>query len=129
MLTLPIQAGKTYKTRDGRKVTCISAFDHTAKFSEHQNLTWVDTGTNSKIIPNDPWDLVDDWNSPVREVTRKEIVPGVYGRIKILNSDMENNAYLWFDHPEDGDRKLYHFTANELREAAKVFVQLADALD
>lgn len=71
---------------------------------------------------------------PVRTVTRKEIVPGVYGRVKVADyvpEHMSGNAAI---HLADrcgktGPASLHWLNATELRAAAVTFVELADALD
>lgn len=63
-------------------------------------------------------------SSPVREVTRKEIVPGVYGRVRVIEEATGRVAFSM------GESGTYHvFNPTELREAATVFNQLADALE
>lgn len=65
--------------------------------------------------------IVND--SPVRTVTRREIVPGTYGRI-VVDGASNGTVKLTFKYktipPE--------FTAEELDSAAMVFSQLAEAL-
>ncbi len=76
----------------------------------------------SWLIRSDDIELVND--GPVRTVTRREIVPGVYGRV-VLDGASNGTAKLTFNYktvpPE--------FTAEELREAAHVLNQIAEALE
>ena len=63
--------------------------------------------------------------SPVRTKTVKEIVPGRYGRIEI--ADAESRVYA--DVPRVFVECIGWFNASELREAARIFIELADALE
>lgn len=82
------------------------------------------------------WDLIEPAQSgPVRTVTttRKEIVPGVYGRLKItpiVSRDQWKNVAIQFvmrgDIKEIAEAAL---SPSELRAAAETFTQLADALE
>lgn len=88
---MKIEAGRYYKTRDGRKVGpmehCGSDTDH--PWQEAKNMSahiWRDDGTSK--WRNDPT-LIAEWptepTGPVRTVTRttREIVPGVYGGLEV----------------------------------------------
>lgn len=74
----------------------------------------------SWLIRSDDIELVND--GPVREVTRREIVPGVYGRV-VVESCEDCEVAVSFT---DESRWL---NADELREAAHLFNQLAEALE
>lgn len=57
-------------------------------------------------------------SSPIRTVTRKEIVPGVYGIVRVARPDVGLSVSLDpFNTPE------------ELREAAHILNQLAEVLE
>lgn len=66
--------------------------------------------------------------SPVRAVNRKEIVPGVYGRVAVGGMKNGNIAVGLLD-----DSRLYDLTAFldvvELRATAATLLEIADALD
>ena len=120
---MQIEAGKYYRTRDGRKVGpawtdgnqphpwCVP-FDE----SEH----WYrDDGAS--CLGNAGYDIIAEWTEaptgPVRTVTRKEIVPGVYG-----------NVIVWND--GSGDVSVMNMrTATELRAAIATLTEIADALE
>jgi len=77
------------------------------------------------------WDLslVEETpKSPVRERMVKEIVPGVYGRIEV---DGRFGSIINFRMLSVSGNKsnIYGFTVKDLRNAAIVFNQLADALE
>lgn len=83
------------------------------KLEEHK-VWFHETGTY--LSPHDV-KLVAE--SPIRTVTRKEIVPGVYGKVEV-------SLY-----PDGSPCILVSFpkTATELREAAHTLTQIAEALD
>ncbi len=62
---------------------------------------------------------------PVRKVTRTEVVPGTYGRIDVLETDIAACVGVRFDYSEP----FAACTAAELRAAAAVFLSLAEALE
>jgi len=120
---MQIEAGKYYRRRDGKKrgpawtdgnqphPWCVP-FDE----SEH----WYrDDGAS--CLGNADADLIAEWTEaptgPVRTVTRKEIVPGVYG-----------NVIVWND--GSGDVSVMNMrTATELRAAIATLTEIADALE
>lgn len=63
---------------------------------------------------------------PIRTVTRREIVPGVYGALRI-DSHISSKVYIGFN-TECGNRFI-GLGATELREAAHILNQLAEALE
>lgn len=57
-------------------------------------------------------------SSPIRTVTRREIVPGVYGPIKVgKDGAIDFDRYVWRNDPD------------QLREAARIFNEIADVLE
>lgn len=63
--------------------------------------------------------------SPVRTETRREIVPGVYGRLRTLGvGSLGANALRV---PVSLEQRFY--TAADLREAARIFNEIADVLE
>lgn len=130
---MKIEAGKYYKARDGRKVGPMERNVESAI-----ELPWLERGNDQCAWHGDgkryvgskapEWDLVAEWTdeptSPVRTVTRREIVPGTYGLVVVSGG------------PDQGGGPFVRvvlgreaFDASELRAAAKVFTDLADALD
>lgn len=95
--------------------------------------------------PGHPDHLVREWvepadEGPVRTVTRREIVPGVYGRVLVTEADKGDAeqgyggvCVEWCNRNGDphsnNDRDPALMTAHELRSAAMVLSQLAEALD
>ena len=86
-------------------------------------VSYVDRTGYVTHCPTRYWELVE--TSPVRTVTRKEIVPGQYGRVDI--EDFEPGQVI----VELNSRPCgsYSIDASELRDAARIFNELADALD
>lgn len=117
---MKIEEGRYYKTRDGRKVGPMEYED------SGDDQPWTDgmryycedgKWSNSETEK----DLISEWQEgPIREVRRREIVPGVYGDVKV-------NIY-------DGTRldiflEKRFMNAEQLREAAHLFNQLAEVLE
>jgi len=126
---MKIEAGKFYKTRDGRKVgPMIWVRDgalpepYCMFKAEGEEYSWDYHGHYSHTYSGvSQMDLISEWpsyddNGPIREVRRREIVPGVYGIVRLLSRGsvgVETNLY----------------TAEQLREAAHLFNQLAEVLE
>lgn len=121
-----IEEGKFYKTRDGRKVGPM-AWENTGKSYVYPQGgywavsgvgTWWQDGKYYKDKSTDS-DIISEWPSdargPIREILRREIVPGVYGIVEI--TDVRGVGIDCIP------------TATELREAAHLFNQLAEFLD
>lgn len=73
-------------------------------------------------VTSDPerWELVED--GPVRTVTRREIVPGMYGCVEVLSFDKDGVTITF-------GPSCPYLCAEELRSAAMIFSQLAEALE
>ncbi len=107
----------------GKITNCPVGFETIVEdFLGYGNGFWyrgADGSRQNSTTPTD-WELVE--TGPVRTVTRKEIVPGVYGVVRVygtgsrgVNVDITGN--------------YSHKSSDELRAAASVFNELADALD
>ncbi|QIC52914.1 hypothetical protein [Brucella phage EF4] len=86
---LKIEAGKYYKTGDGRKVGPIKSYEdryfHKASFACRE-WTYLENGKWAGSLNNDNRDLISEWSeAPIRTVTRREIVEGVYGSVDIYH--------------------------------------------
>jgi hypothetical protein len=128
------------RTRDGRRVGPL--YDN-RKSDDHRNYAWKCLGveyihrSDGKDGPYNaawcvdgrfyettthPLDLVAEWiDSPVRIVTRREIVPGTYGTVAV--GDVTTNGNAVAISVGSG-----HYTPDELDAAARVLTQLAGAL-
>lgn len=80
-------------------------FHHRVKFDEFPHDLWID---NNNIKPIEV--------GPIRTVARREIVPGNYGLIQMLDNGC---MYIETD----------TYTADQCREAAHVLNQIAEALE
>jgi ribosomal protein S28E/S33 len=68
-------------------------------------------------------------SGPVREVTRKEIVPGVYGRVCIGEKEGDTVMMKLANRLGKPDHVTYHFmTAAELTAAIDTLTQIRDAM-
>lgn len=69
--------------------------------------------------------------SPIRTVTRTEIVPGVYGRLSVARQSGEEPRAMIALADSLGNVTMTHhgWSIDELRAAALVLTQLADALE
>lgn len=85
----------------------------------------IDKGGQFWIWRDDQIELIGN-ESPIRTVTRREIVPGTYGKIFI--NDYNESANTVSLNVKD-DFGCVYFNAEELREAAHLFSQLAEALE
>lgn len=128
-----IREGGFYRTRDGRKVGPARPADDYAyglgyKWSLGVEWYYQDNGIAGNGT-HEPHDLIAEWTdepaSPIREITRKEIVPGVYGVIEIWKP---------IELPGDSGRVVdieiirNPMSESELEAAASVFMQIAAAL-
>ncbi len=123
-----IEAGKYYRSRDGRKIgpmrRCDGSHPWCGPASDGLGVTYY-RGENGSFYSNDTesnHDLVAEWlDSPVRARTIIEIVPGVYSDVHVDSGLAPNAAAIHYHEARA--------TASDLRAAAAVFVQLAEALE
>lgn len=119
-----LEVGKYYKRRDGRKVgpmvrNTAGDYTETHPFACEQGYTYkVDGGY---LIENreDVFDIIAEWGdepaSPVRTGTRKEIVLGVYGKVRVTAG-----MYIHVNSMS---------TAADIRAAIATLTQIADAME
>lgn len=126
---MKIEAGKYYKTRDGRKVGPVreqNGYLTTDRwhYAENGECCYKGISGNEK---HPEFDLISDWQEgPIRTVTRREIVAGVYGKVFINDYDpLENTVSLNVKE----DFGCVSFNAEELREAAHILNQIAEVLE
>lgn len=120
-----IEAGKFYRTRAGRKVGPMVRMSRDLVWpwtDPKRTATWREDGTQSFTPGKDSdIDLVTEWTEgPVRTVTKKEIVPGVYGAVVVVGPIGASRANVCVNG---------NLSAAQLRAAAATFLELADALD
>jgi hypothetical protein len=110
-----LEVGKYYKTRDGRKVRPMAISRSGVIGVASGECWWMETGTKHKMRDSDH-DIIAEWHDfPVRTVTRKEIVPGAYGKVRVTGG-----MYIHVNSMS---------TAAELRAAIKTLTQIAEALE
>lgn len=133
-----IEEGKFYKTMDGRKAS-VSDFCHSVCNVEIDNKMVGYVFIENGMADIDPkggegiefeYDLIEEWTdepkSPIETKLVKKLVPGVYGKLKVEPHEY-HSALIGLD---DNKMIVYKaFTANELRAAAKTFIEIADYLD
>lgn len=122
---MKIEEGKFYKTRDGRKVGPMvrwcDDFQARRPWSTSKGYDtspcWGDDG-NTAILGNV---LISEWEEgPIRTVTRRIIEPGDYGIIEVM-LDKHGQLEIGLNYTR--------VDANDLRSAAMILSQLAEALD
>lgn len=119
-----LEPNKYYKTRDGRKVGplsyCGPVWSNSTR-TEH----WFEDGSRNRH-KDEPGDIIADWvnDGPVREVTRKEIVPGTYGIVGVGDVGVSGERA-----PVGLVGGTLFRTAAELREAAATFNAIAEVLE
>lgn len=124
---LKLEVGKSYRGVDGNKygpMECVGSSEH--PWNEAGSVSchvWRCDGTSN--WQGDPtliaeWPADEEPTGPVRTVTRKEIVSGQYGIVKV-------DA----DRPTGNPRIIVSAvpTASELRAAIATLTEIADALE
>ena len=130
---MKIEEGKYYRTRDGRKVGPMKLDEDSfsARFHWIGDGNGADYDNSGRDCDNDDcvYHLIAEWPdepaSPVRTVTRKEIVEGDYGVVTV-GSTIGSTVSITLDGSREGWVRV---SAEQIREAAKVFTEIADALD
>lgn len=114
-------------TRDGRKVRIErdGVYGTYPYFHDGNGGFHGLTFEGKSCIGSDKDDIVamidDDATGPVRTVTRREIVPGVYGLVHVDEGLAHKTVAVHFHEARA--------SADELRSAAMIFSQIAEALD
>ncbi len=128
---LKIEAGKYYKTRDGRKVGPMRELDRndtdwpwTDQDGDMPYQRYNDKGNGIGLRMEDCRHIISEWQdetpSPIRTVTRREIVPGNYGCVEIDVHAYGMSVVV--------DFSTVRHDAGELREAAHLLNQIAEVL-
>lgn len=128
-----IEEGKYYRTRDGRKVGPANvAYGGRFEFSgPHTHCH----GADGKYFGHDRGlDLVAEWTEgPIRTetVTVRRLEPGVYGRLSVAEDTAPyvSIALTSPDGTEVIERYRRSFSAPELRELARVALEIAEYLE
>lgn len=91
-----------------------------------EGYCFIDNEGHERYRCKDEFTVLDETPSPIRTVTRREIVPGVYGKVFINSYDKEANT-VWINVKEDFG--CVEFNAEELRETAHILNQIAEFLE
>lgn len=130
-MTLKLEVGKYYKTRDGRKASIIRKNETPDNYlvdhiEQGYQLYHYPSGKSNLGDRRD--DLIAEWTDaptgPVRTVTRKEIVPGVYGSV-VVGVRLQDGA-IAVGFSVTGTAVL---NPAELRAAIATLTEIADALE
>lgn len=132
---------KYYRTKGGRKIGPAECWDrpegtHRWALGGADWLYRDDGGLSGYASPDD--EIVAEWTEestgPVRTITRKEIVPGVYGRLRVHAENYAgqhegNGIGIGFTMRDDTTvTTVAALNADELRAAAATLNEIADAL-
>lgn len=128
-----IEEGKYYRTKNGLTVLIAKKNEMGIFCGDLQDGRSLGYGDYGEFLGDEGAhpgvDIISEWQDaqptqgPIREVRRREVVPGVYGRVKISeDGKMIGLTSCGFDH-------YTTITPGELREAAHLFVQLAEVLE
>ncbi len=143
---MKIEAGNYYRTRDGRKLGPAKRYypiDHGHAWSSPYNACEWEVGPYLYQPDGTFWDnaepardLVSEWQDeptgPVVTETVKRIKPGVYGCIQVVHPPPHNAlsscVQIGLHYNSELVTNLW-VTPTDLRAAAAVFIEIADALD
>ena len=124
-----LEVGKSYRRRDGSKDTIVENDGHQSHpFNSKRGLSYTKGGRYFGNTESG-YDLVAEWTDepaptgPVRTVTRKEIVPGVYGLVTVENRVGGCRLALPRDNFFCADN------VDELRAAIATLTEIADAME
>lgn len=129
-----LEEGKYYRTRDGRKAGPVRRIDGEWNAANAQDGNWrYDDDGGLTNFGGDDLDLIAEWTEgPVRTVTRREVVEGVYGRLKV-NQTYATEPSVGIKLVDRNGKELGEsgagMTSTELKAAAAVLLELAGALD
>lgn len=124
-MTLKLEVGKSYKRRGGTLTRITKTTESVVyPYTDEEGFTYREDGVYWHSENPHKWDIVEEvktqvtTRSPVRTVTRKEVVPGVYGNVK---------AYI------NGAGKIGAqatcLDKDNIREAIATLTLIADALE
>jgi len=144
---MKIEEGKYYRTRDGRKVgpmgrtdgfwtACGGASGTPGHFTEDGISAFL--GKLPREASRQRYDLIAEWtdepaSKPSPFVTRRELVPGVYGRVAIPENHSSKPGKIVIHLADSAGGYVQYdagmlLAADELDEAAHLFAQLAEYL-
>lgn len=133
---MKLEAGKFYKTRNGLK------FGPAEEVYPFGNSGWMVPSSTGHPATYDSYgnrvsptclseeDLVAEWHDgPIRTVTRREIVTGSYSNVNVLTVKSGSVVVQLVNGSGSKTSSSVTLSAEELREAAHLFNQLAEVLE
>lgn len=130
------KVGDFWRTRGGEKAEIYEIDEDDKIFPVCFSLGvrgkfWVGGDGRLTAGKDSIYDLIEPWKdestSPIQTRTVKELVPGVYGRVNVLPSTCEGRAAIGLKRGNITD--IFHLSAQELRDAAQTFIELAAYLE
>ena len=85
-----------------------------------RNDGWMHVENYKNMVLKENFELIKE-QSPIRQVTRREIIPGRYGRISVQNHTSKTINV--------GTTSPVGWSVSELREVSKLLALLADVLE
>ena len=138
-MALKLEVGKFYRTRDGRKIGPMRNDKGIVNHPWDDEVSWHFYSDDGRADDGPDYDLIAEWTdtttSPVRTVTRKEVVPGVYGALRVDAANDCGKVLIGFDRSHLDDGRIKHgalmqaMDAKQLRALAETAIALADALE
>jgi hypothetical protein len=132
---MKVEEGKFYTLRNGSRVGPMTWRGGMMEdFVEPAMRNWwrVDGRVGGYGTENNPLDIVAEGEptGPVRTVTRKEIVPGIYGKLNVTGTYQKSRVTLdWVTDDFYTAPPIVGLDASELRAAAATLTEIADALE
>jgi len=130
---MKIEVGKIYRDRNGEKVVAESIGGGeplpVRTRAKGEIRLYTQDGFYIPSRESHPFDIVG-LGSPIRTVTRREIVPGKYGLVNITGTYQGNRVTMGFlEENIQTAVSVAGMNASELRETAHLFNQLAEVLE
>lgn len=134
---MKIEAGKYYKTRDGRKVGPMRERGIRKKRyieEKYDGRIWDDLGSPYGENNTQDDEIISEWQdepSPIRTVTRREIVAGVYGRLHVSRDFSMGDKDLRIalsDSQGESDPVGHYWNLDELDEAIHTLSQIREVI-
>lgn len=93
---MKIEVGRTYKKRNGQKVTCNKITDDMAFFGPGTIPVWSNGMSNGRSKSAE--DVISECvRSPIIEVSKFDIVDGLYGVLKVIKTSGGVSLYIESD--------------------------------
>lgn len=133
---MKLEEGKYYVTRSGERVRASYDEGVIMRLSNGKHVYTATGRGNGACSADTETDIISEWQDtpptqgPIREVRRREIVPGVYGAFYVSGLDRVEMNKVGFQFFEKNDSEpLNMLSSQKLREAAHLFNRLAEFLE